>query len=176
MRMEILIHNNNNVKKQEINNYVYRARAIIINSNKEILLGLCDGNYQFPGGHLNPGETIEDCLKREVKEETGIILKEEYPCIYKIEYYNKNWPNEGDITYTEFNFYLVETDEKPNYNNLNLDDWEKEHNYECVFVKLDELNNLLDKTINDHPNNKIVYKEIKEVMKAYYEYNQKKKK
>lgn len=170
--MKTVIHNNDNIKKEEINNYVYRARALIINSDDEILLGLCDGNYQFPGGHLEDDETITECLKREIKEETGIILEDNYPCIYRIKYYNRNWPNEGDITYTEFNYFLVKTDAKPNVNNMNLDNWEKEHNYECVFVKLEKLNNLLDKTINDHKNNKIVYKEIKDVMDVYYKYNQ----
>lgn len=32
------------------------------------------GFYIFPGGSLEHGESLEDCLKREVKEETGLTV------------------------------------------------------------------------------------------------------
>ena len=34
------------------------------------------GGWQFPGGHLEYNETIEDCAIREVFEETGIRIKD----------------------------------------------------------------------------------------------------
>jgi 8-oxo-dGTP diphosphatase len=34
------------------------------------------GGWQFPGGHLEYNETIEDCAMREVFEETGIRIRE----------------------------------------------------------------------------------------------------
>jgi 8-oxo-dGTP diphosphatase len=33
------------------------------------------GTWQFPGGHLEFNETIEDCARREVLEETGVRIK-----------------------------------------------------------------------------------------------------
>jgi 8-oxo-dGTP diphosphatase len=33
------------------------------------------GYYSFPGGHLEMGESVEECAIRETKEETGIEIK-----------------------------------------------------------------------------------------------------
>lgn len=168
--MKEVIYNYDNLKENEIDEIVIRCKGLITNNKNEIILGFCHNTYQFPGGHLEENETLLDCLKREIKEETGIILKESYPLIYKVGYYNRNYPLEGDATYTEFNYFLIRTNDLPNKNNMNLDEWEKEHNYECVYIKLEDLDDLLNATINDHHMNKIVYKEIKETINQYYKY------
>ncbi|GAA5965253.1 hypothetical protein JCM3765_006374 [Sporobolomyces pararoseus] len=55
--------------------------CFVLNSNgKEFITGTRKGNshgsgcIQLPGGHLEVGETFEQCLIREVLEETGINL------------------------------------------------------------------------------------------------------
>lgn len=56
--------------------------AIIRNAEGKILLQkrvdpnapAADGKWEFPGGKINPGETPEEAVIRESKEETGITI------------------------------------------------------------------------------------------------------
>ena len=72
--MEKIIVNFDNLRTEDINEKIYRPRAIMINSDKEILLGFCDNTFQFPGGFLEQNETLIEGLRREILEETGISL------------------------------------------------------------------------------------------------------
>jgi nucleoside triphosphatase len=54
------------------------AGALIVNENSEILLiesPKWSSKYTIPGGHIEIGETIEDAIKREVKEEVGLDVE-----------------------------------------------------------------------------------------------------
>jgi 8-oxo-dGTP diphosphatase len=55
-------------------NFRPAAYGIIIKDDKILLCRIFDG-YDFPGGGIKKGENIEESLKREIYEETGITTQ-----------------------------------------------------------------------------------------------------
>lgn len=51
--------------------------AFILNKENKLFLMTMpkwNGQWCIPGGHLEVGETIEDCVRREIREEVGITV------------------------------------------------------------------------------------------------------
>jgi mutator protein MutT len=46
-----------------------RGRFFVTRRQKGVHL---EGLWEFPGGKCDPGESLEDCLRRELKEELGV--------------------------------------------------------------------------------------------------------
>lgn len=58
--------------------------GVIVVRDGRVLLGRRtgshgEGRWSFPGGHLEFGETVEGCARREVLEETGLVLHDLRP-------------------------------------------------------------------------------------------------
>lgn len=63
-------------------NAILVATITVIDGDKVLLVkrkktGFMDGYYATPGGHVDPDETIKEAAVRELKEETGLVVKEQ---------------------------------------------------------------------------------------------------
>lgn len=52
---------------------IWKDQRILIDRRKAE--GLLGGLWEFPGGKLEPGETIEECIQREIREELAIEIE-----------------------------------------------------------------------------------------------------
>ena len=148
--MKEIIYNYELLEEKEINNIVQRVKALIINSNDEILLGYADKTYQFVGGHVEVGEELMPALMREVKEESGIILNNlDLKPFFRVKYYNRNYPSEGLNTLTINNYYVIRTDLKPNNDVKCLTDYEKKWNYTTKYLPKDKALEILRSSLSD---------------------------
>ena len=81
------------------------ATALIFNPAEEILLiksHKWKDQYVIPGGHIELGESIKDALKREVKEETGLAIKQiRFICLHQFIFDHAYWKKRHFIS---FNF------------------------------------------------------------------------
>lgn len=168
--MKEIIHNPDNLTKADIDEVVIRVKALIINSKNEITLGYCFKTYQFPGGHLETGEELDDGLIREVREETGIELKKPIPEPFqKTTYYTKNYRGTNKNRENDIYYYIIRTDEVFNMDNTSLDPGETDGNYQCVLIPMDKVDEVLINSIPDNPINEVIAGEMLQVLKEYRE-------
>lgn len=166
--MKEIVYNPDNLKDEDMDELVVRTKGLLINSKNEITLGYAHKTYQFPGGHLEEGETLEECLIREIKEETGIELKDySLTPFLKTIYYTENYKGSGKNRKNEIYFYVVNTDEVVNIDNSSLDDWEREGNYIAKTMPIEEAEKIIISTVKDNPINEVIVYEMLEALKEY---------
>ena len=77
--------------------FVRKDRKILLGKRKSETHG--DGEWSLPGGHLEKGESFEECCIREVFEETGLSIKN----ISKLTFTNDFFPD-VDLHYVTLYF------------------------------------------------------------------------
>jgi len=132
-----------------------KVRGVIIHDSKLLIVKhLGTGFMALPGGHLEYGEDVITCLKRELVEELGVV-----PEIGELLYIN-TFISKDKTEYIEFFFEVKNGKEY-----LNIEKLERTHAYELaeiIWISPSDNINILPKQFDeDFKNNKIFEGETK---------------
>ena len=118
-----------------------KSRGLIFNEEKLLVVKHKESeNIGLPGGHLEYGEGILDCLKRELFEELGVL-----PEVGQLLYVNNFLTK--DTQYIEFFFEI-----KNSKDYLDISSKERTHSFELTelyWLSPDDNLSILPKALND---------------------------
>lgn len=111
------------------------SRAIIRRGNEYLLVFSKYGDYKFPGGGVEDGESLEQAVIREVAEETGYVVIPQ-----SIRYFGEAFERRngifGDIMEMRSHYFLCEVSD--GIIDRKLDDYEEEYDYRVVWLSLEK--------------------------------------
>jgi len=134
MKLEIF---EDNLTKEDLSDvFNHSARAIIMKNNQILFLFAKKMTlYMLPGGRIEKGETPEDCVVREVLEETGYHVNVVKKTVVIDEHYrHSNWNT---------HYFLCELTDKKQQE-VQFTDEEKELDLEMVWLDVSKALTLLD--------------------------------
>lgn len=111
------------------------VRGIVERDGKYLLVREKYGDYKFPGGGAEPGETLEETLAREMREETGYPMKPGSAVKWGV-VTERRKGQEANIMVMESHYFFCQV-EGPAAEQ-ELDEYEKEHEFCPVWVALPE--------------------------------------
>ena len=165
--MKQIFINEDDLREEDLEGTVIRIKAMIINSNKEILLAHNNGTYQFPGGHKEEDEAMDDTLLREVKEETGIDVSLDVGPFMQIVTYDSNYFGTGRKMCSKIYYYVIHTDEVPNYAETNYDELECQTDFNLMYTDVIGLSSFLDEAVEEGTMDPNICREMKLVAEEY---------
>ncbi|MBQ7140291.1 MAG: NUDIX hydrolase [Bacilli bacterium] len=166
--MERILYNEDNLTKDDITEEVGRIKVLLFNDNNEILVAYCNNIYQYIGGHLEDNEDLITCLNREVEEETGIKLNiSELDPFLITEMYSKDWPKKNANRNSIIRYYAIKTNQKIDYNKINLTEYEKSGDFRIRKINLDEFEKVISDNYNIYESAKGIGTEMINAMKVY---------
>ena len=167
--MREIIINDHQLTDEDIEKAVVRVKGLIINSRGKILLAHNNNTYQFPGGHIDGDETKEECIVREIKEETGIDVKVTEDPFLCIKTYDHNYFGTGKKVLNSIYYYRFFTDDMPNFQETHYDELEMETDFNLFYVVFADLENFLNKSIDDGMIDPNIGREMIHVVQIYNE-------
>ncbi len=108
------------------------VRGIIIKDGKIAMMhSLKYDYYKLPGGGIEEGESYEETLVREVKEESGLVVKKD--SIREFGYVRRIEKGKIEDIFVQENFYYL-CDVEENVQAQELDDYEEEERFTLEYV------------------------------------------
>ncbi len=167
--MKEIIINDDNLTDNDIEEEVVRVKGLIINSRGKILLAHNNNTFQFPGGHLDEGETKDECIVREIQEETGIHLKVKEEPFLCIKTYDSNYFGTNKKVLNSIYYYRFFSDEMPNFEKTHYDELELATDFDLFYVVFADLKIFLEKCIKDGKIDSNIGREMIHVFDVYYD-------
>ena len=91
---------------------------------------------------------MDDCIIREIKEETGISLSVKEPPFLCITTYDDNYFNSGRRVLNSIYYYRFFTDQEPNFLETHYDELELSTDFNLFYINFKDLESFLQKNIN----------------------------
>lgn len=165
--MKEIILNDNNLTDGDVEDVVVRVKGLILNSRGQILLAHNNHTYQFPGGHKEENESMDDCILREIKDETGIVLSIQEKPFLSIITYDNNYFNTGKKVKNCIYYYRFFSDDVPNKENTHYDELELETDFNLFYVSFSSLKEFLNNCIECGSIDKNIGREMLHVVDIY---------
>ncbi|HKL42814.1 MAG TPA: NUDIX domain-containing protein [Clostridia bacterium] len=127
-------------------------RAVIHKDKQLLMITNNKGDIKFPGGGLEPNESHEEAIKREVQEETGFIVSDVIERIGSVIERREDKFEENCIF--EMISYYYRCKVTGEETEQSLDDYEAELEYKAKWINLDEaisINKVISKEKNRNP-------------------------
>lgn len=124
------------------------VRAIIQNGTRLLMIySSKNGDYKFPGGGVQSGETHGEALKRELLEECGASLSQMSACAGKVVEYDAPIESQVDVFKMTSYYYRCQIDGE--LGRLDLDDYERDLGFTPVWVGMDTATQINAALIDD---------------------------
>lgn len=112
------------------------VRAVVLRGRELLMVYSTNvGDYKFPGGGVDLGETHEQALARELREECGASLLGVDGELGAVVEYNHAKEAEIDVFKMTSHYYFCRVGE--DFGAQNLDDYERDLGFQPVWVEID---------------------------------------
>lgn len=165
--METVIINDCNLCDNNIQKFSNKVRAVLLSGDK-ILVSYYGGVILFPGGSIENGETENEAIIRELKEETGVFYDtNNLTELLYLKHYQPNYPTRCDEVINRLvitKFYLAKF-KGINLDGLNRTQNEIKDNFRLELIDLNKFIALLNEP-SSNPRKKYFDRENQEVVKV----------